>query len=732
MAFNLPVQNFFTPTEGPDSWTRPNDWPIINDVPNVVQFLMSDLGSANCIISTEFTRISGSQDIIIDWGDGATDIITTPSATSTSHQYTVGTGTPCSLGYTTFVVSIYFIGSGTSILTSCKIQAIYSLTTNTYSSQTCGLLEAYYGDNTVTQVAPNFNSTLGGSNSVSQFVNLVYVKLPATVTWSTEFPRFTNCTALTTVVLPRSAPNMTSSPNFSGCYSLLKVTLASDSVNITTLASVFQNCRNLKSVTLPSTLNSCASMANAFTGCAALKTFTFPPLNNCTNYSSTFNGCNQLQWVDFRNMPTIATVISFSNTFSSCYELQNVYFPDTVNTLSTYTFTSTFSSCYNLRSIIFPKNLKSNGYASTFSNCYRLSSCIMPSVSQGGVTGIQTMFASCFNLTKVTLSPSFGGSVNASGLFQNCFKLETVTLPNLPFTTLATAFSNCFSLKTINWSPGSLPSLSSLQSVFANCYLLESVSLPTNMPNVTNISSLFQNCYSLKTVRFPSTMSLISAASQLFSGCTNLQSVILPTNMQACTNFSNMFEKCSLIETILMPATVSANTTTFASAFADCYSLKTVTLPSINQLFLVNSISTMFYGCFSLTAIINFNKIGSLTATPLINATNLLFNKFHSISFVGPLSALALSGASDTNGRSDVREVRLLNTSAGQWTGASPQINVSFTNMSTANLIQLFNDMAAQGTVTSKTINITGATGTSGLTATDRQIITTRGWTITG
>jgi hypothetical protein len=40
--------------------------------------------------------------------------------------------------------------------------------------------------------------------------------------------------------------------------------------------------------------------------------------------------------------------------------------------------------------------------------------------------------------------------------------------------------------------------------------------------------------------------------------------------------------------------------------------------------------------------------------------------------------------------------------------------------------------MAAQGTTASKTINITGATGAAGLTAGDRLIITSKGWTITG
>ena len=40
--------------------------------------------------------------------------------------------------------------------------------------------------------------------------------------------------------------------------------------------------------------------------------------------------------------------------------------------------------------------------------------------------------------------------------------------------------------------------------------------------------------------------------------------------------------------------------------------------------------------------------------------------------------------------------------------------------------------MAAQGNVTTKTINITGAEGAASLTAGDRLIITSKGWTITG
>jgi len=114
-----------------------------------------------------------------------------------------------------------------------------------------------------------------------------------------------------------------------------------------------------------------------------------------------------------------------------------------------------------------------------------------------------------------------------------------------------------------------------------------------------------------------------------------------------------------------------------------------------------------------------------------MSATNLTFNRFTAISFSGPLSVLALNGASSTQ-KANVQAVRLLNVSAGQWTGTSPQIRIDNTNMSTAQIVQLFNDMSTQGNVVSKTINITTATGTAALTAADRLIVTTRGWTIIG
>jgi hypothetical protein len=76
-----------------------------------------------------------------------------------------------------------------------------------------------------------------------------------------------------------------------------------------------------------------------------------------------------------------------------------------------------------------------------------------------------------------------------------------------------------------------------------------------------------------------------------------------------------------------------------------------------------------------------------------------------------------------------LQSLRLTNTAAGQYGGASPQIDVSYTLLGQAALVQLFNDLP---TLTTKTINITGCPGATLLTAPERAIATGKGWSITG
>ena len=734
MAFNLPVQNYFRRTDGPSAYSRPSDWPVITDAAAEVQFLFCDLNDAECSISTTFTRTSGSQNIVIDWGDTTTSAVTATTATYTNKTYTPGSGTACSLGYTTFKIRVYFTGTGVSFLNNCNILP-KPISGDIRLSQSVPVLEAYYGNNTQTATTANFYSLGSNSNSNAVYGYLQYVKLPQTVSWVSWGTIFQYCSALVKIVMPTSNSQMSNlSQTFYNCHSLLELTFPSNATGITNLDNAFQYCFNLRSVTLPPTLNSCTTFITTFYNCYNLRSLTFPSINSCTNLSTTFYGCVQLEWVKFTSMPTVVGTINMSNTFANCNNLQNVYFPATGSTGSTYNFNSLFNTCYQLKSVVLPSNINVSNFLSTFQSCYALTSCILPN-SAAACTNYGSMFTNCISLLKITLPAAPTAAVSFSSTFYFCSKLQEITIPSgYTITDMSNTFFYCNSLKKLTWTPGIQNSLTTLASAFGYCYILDNITMPSSMTELNTLASTFSNCYMLSGVTLPSSLNKVTTMASTFSSCNLLNSVTLPTSMSACTNFSQLFNNCKSITGVTLPNIVSLSTTTFQSAFNNGWNLKTCVLPGAAQLSGVTDITTMFQLCSNLTTLTNFDKIGSLTTTPILSASGFLYNRFTSgsaISFSGPLSKLQLQGVF-SNQRTDVQGVRLLNISAGQWGGTSPQIDVSYTNMSTAQIVQLFNDMAAQGAVSLKTINITSATGAAGLTAGNRLIITNNGWTITG
>ena len=730
MAFNLPVQNYFRRTAGPAVYSRPSDWPVITDAAAEVQFLFCDLGDASCSIRTTFTRTSGAQNIVIDWGDGTTNTVTTTTSTTTTHTYTPGTGTACTLGYTTFKIRVYFTGTGVSVLNNCNIMAI-PISGNTNSPQACHVLEAYYGDSTQNATAVNFYSSAGSNVVLSFYNSLQFVKLPTTVSWTSWATTFSDCISLVKVIMPTSNSLANSyAAAFSNCGKLLEITIPSNSTGITNLGAAFNACSNLRSITLPTSLNSCTSLSSFVFFCYNLRSVTIPSINSASDLSNAFYGCAQLEWVKFTSMPTIPFP-NLSSCFRDCYNLQNVYFPATGNASSLYNFQSAFQNCYSLKSIVFPSNINVGSFGSTFSNCYALTSCIMP-LSCPGASDYSLTFLLCISLLKITMPAAPTAGVTFLSLFNSCAKLQEVTIPSgYTVTSLNQTFNSCVSLKTISWTPGIQNSLTTMQSTFANCILLTNITMPTSMTALTIFSSTFSSCLSLSSIILPSSLNAVTTMQSCFSSCRSLTSVTLPTSMSACTSFSSVFTGCKSIESITLPNTVG-NATTFNSCFSSCFSLKTCVLPGAAQLSLVTDIQSIFNGCSNLVTLTNFEKIGSLTATPLINAGTIQRNRFTSgsaISFSGPLSGLALNGQQSTI-KTDVQAVRLLNTGSGQWTGTAPQINLSYTNMSSGSLVTLFNDLVSGSNVVSKTINLTGAAYTG--SAAERATIIAKGWAITG
>ena len=743
MAFNTPSklaiikQKPVNPST--EVWTRPVDWPTVTDAAGEVQFLASDVLNATYNLQTEFIK-PASQNLYINWGDGTTDTISTNTAVYTSHTYAVGTGTACSRGYTTFKIRVY-VDSGATI-DVCKFRALsYNGTggTEEYAvNNPCGLLEAYYGNNTLPSLGmlENFRDTA----ILVTFGYLEYVKCPDTMNYNqglvSTFATSSSsggCPVLAKVVMPTnySGVTMLFNSTFNGCGSLLELNFPTN-VTIDNLSSTFSGCTKLRSITLPSNMDSCTTLASAFSSCYALSSIDLPTLPACISYANAFQNCSSLTSFNLKSFTSTAQTISLASMFSGCSSLVNVNLPSTVVAGTVLQMNSTFATCTSLLAITFPET-DIDTLLSTFSGCTNLQSVTLPT-SCPSLTTMQSTFQTCGSLGEVTLPTTVTGStISLSGTFTSCTSLSSITIPSsYNISTLSSTFNGCSNLVTCNLPNNAQNSITTMVSTFQNCYSLINLTLPTSMTGVTSLIQTFQNATSLESVVLPSTMNSCTTMNSIFSGCTNLTSVTLPTSMSALTTtgLSSAISGCAALKNIVYPATIAVTLSTLSMATTASPSLQTITFPT-TQTTSVTSLSGLFNYLPGLTGAFNTDKLGNnstgatvyITGTSIMGA-NLAARRLLSLDFTCKFSVFAFNGT--VTRPLALNSLRLRNSGTGQYAGASPQINVSYTSLDTAALNQLFTDLP---TITAKTINITGCPGAATCT---RSIATAKGWTITG
>jgi hypothetical protein len=139
----------------------------------------------------------------------------------------------------------------------------------------------------------------------------------------------------------------------------------------------------------------------------------------------------------------------------------------------------------------------------------------------------------------------------------------------------------------------------------------------------------------------------------------------------------------------------------------------------------------MFSNCFSLSGITNLDKLGdpSTGSTIYIDGTAMFYQNVNLPTIDLYCKFSKFEANSTSSAPSKLTSLRLRNNGAGQYGGTSPQINISFTSLGQAALVQVFNDLPS---VVGKTINITSSTGAALLTPAERAIATGKGWTIVG
>jgi hypothetical protein len=733
---NIPKKPLTPPTE----WTRPGDWISITDNVNKIQMLVSDIGTqsfagtgatTSYTINSIFTRTGATYSIYIDWGDGSSDQVSTTTTTNTSHDYTTG-GTTCSRGYNTWVITITV--DPTVSLTTCNLIAPVNL--GSPLNFPSGLLELYHGDtiaSALTLTSKYSNGTLGN------YSNLEYVKLPTTWTGSSLASAFTNCFALQKVILPTTMNSCTSMAScFSGCVSLKKITMPESATLLNTLALTFNGCSELYLVSFPPslTLNAVTTFNSTFLDCVSIDNLTIPSTNTCSSFSAAFARCYSLTNMKLTALRTSGT-IDWTNAFLNSQSLVRADIPTTSGT-ATWNCGNMLQDCKALAYFSFPATLTVNNFSGTFNGCSNIVRIDMPTTLNGSFT-MASFAYQCYNLTYITF-PSAGSPTPTSMLsaFTSCAVLTSVVFPSnwvlTSLTDLNSTFLSSGNLQTISFPASAANSITTLNRTFESCFNLTSVQLPTSLNACTTITSCFNSCYALTSITLPSSMPALTGTGlqTAFQNCRSLTSLTLPTTVvtNGITNMTSCFNGCNSLTSITLPV-LGTGVTSFATAFQDTWNLKTLNFNTGTMSNAAISATSMLLRS-GVNTLLNTSSFG--TTASLIDATTLGNTTpfCATYSFSTRFSKLDISGVV-ANRNTFVRTLRLPAVAlTGQWGGTSPQINISYTGITYTNLVALFNDMAAQGNIVGKTINITSATGAASLTAGDRLIITSKGWTITG
>ena len=329
-----------------------------------------------------------------------------------------------------------------------------------------------------------------------------------------------------------------------------------------------------------------------------------------------------------------------------------------------------------------------------------------------------------FDIRTPNCIPTFSGSSNII----RYGRLEKINVRQWSTASVANLFNNLYNLKSVYIEPTETSAITAFNSMFANCYTLIEVNAFDTSAGL-NVSSMFDSCYSLVTLplfNFSASTNALGLLQNCYS-LTNVPAIILGTDA------SQVFFNCLSLETVGLINT--SNVANFTSMFNTCRSLKILPLLDTSK---GTNFTSMLASC------------NSLVETPLFNtilATNMtgMFNGAQMIQYVPAFNTANVTTVNQIfNNCTNIRELPAFNlplcTVFTSWLGANTTLSKSlvygatrshsYSNMSLsqANIVIIFNNLGTAAGA--QTITVSNNIGYAGLTAAERLIATSKGFTI--
>lgn len=504
--------------------------------------------------------------------------------------------------------------------------------------------------------------------------------------------------------------NLGSSSNPSTRLTMLERCVIGTLGNITTLAYLFGWCVKLQKFVIGTSTTNVTDFTNMFYNCNSLQQVPFFDTSNGTTVNSMFSNCYSLLSIPKYDMRKST---SFANTFYYCMSLRTI--PNILETSlaasANVGMNGMFMYCRNLQSIPKIDCSKANTTTNMFSQCHSLIE--IPALNISNTTTTASMFESCGSLTKVPFL-DISKSTACSYMFAQCYFLKSIPYLNTEnSTTFNQMFQGCSSLTTIpklNTSKGT-----SFHYMFNACYNLKIVP-QLDMSSAQRVEGMFSNCLSIKKIptlnidptKLISDPTAIYGFADFFFNCTSLEEVPYIDTSTSKT-FYRMFSNCSSLRSI--PSLNTSQGVNFSNMLAYCYALRSV--PSLNTANGTN-FQSMFQGCSNLETLPLLNTANGTNFLSMLNACSSLTT----------IPALNMSASTNSaTAFSDCNSLANCDVTGNRYT-----TSVANGCLSRDALVEMFTNLGTAAGA--QTFTYTNNYGASSLSAADKLIATSKGWTL--